>query len=322
MSTLVPISIALFVGQFIPYGNANLTQVVVQKAWSYRVAAFGEPTIGIFDEDEKLGWKLKPNASGTHYQPYVFDAEYNVDEEGNRITPGNYQQPKILFLGGSFTFGNGVDDHETFPYKLGSIFPDHKIINGAVMAWGTAQAWVKLQKSFEKYDDIDLVVYGFITHHLSRNYLNKDWLLLLESWGRKNPYFETEDGELYFRGLADAEKNGIPSDEKCDAKETEITLTFLQKMKSLCNNEGVPFAVLHLPAGVDDMYDINVLDVMEEDRYVDLRKKINYEGLKLERDVHYSQKGHDMVLEQISPEIKNWLQKPASILVANEVENN
>ena len=67
-----------------------------------------------------------------------------------------------------------------------------------------------MREQLERHDDIKMVVYGFITHHLRRNYLRKSWLEIIDNLrGRRNPFFILEDGNLRFQGLADKDLHGI-----------------------------------------------------------------------------------------------------------------
>ena len=53
----------------------------------------------------------------------IYDVIYTIDSNGLRIAPPyNYENdsPCILFFGGSFTFGEGVNDDEAMPYRVGT----------------------------------------------------------------------------------------------------------------------------------------------------------------------------------------------------------
>lgn len=47
----------------------------------------------------------------------VYDVSYSIDEHGMRLTRGSKQGPgTFLFFGGSFVFGEGIDDEDTLPF--------------------------------------------------------------------------------------------------------------------------------------------------------------------------------------------------------------
>ena len=54
---------------------------------------------------------------------YIYDVTYTIDKYGRRITPvidTPSRQQYLIFLGGSFTFGLGVEDKQTLPYWTGN----------------------------------------------------------------------------------------------------------------------------------------------------------------------------------------------------------
>lgn len=75
-----------------------------------------------------LGWAPRPGST-VRFRRYVddqlaFEMLFNIQENGLRIS--NVEQAAgraecVLFFGGSFTFGEGVDDHESMPYVVSEI---------------------------------------------------------------------------------------------------------------------------------------------------------------------------------------------------------
>ena len=55
---------------------------------------------------------------GLYTRKTKYRAHYRTDHYGRRMTPAG-EKKNILFLGCSFTFGQGVNDEETFPYLVG-----------------------------------------------------------------------------------------------------------------------------------------------------------------------------------------------------------
>ena len=84
-----------------------------------------------YGKTEPLGYRYKPNKEG-HNKKMVevkksgkkkifIDAKYNIDKRGNRKLPFSKSidySKSILFLGGSLTFGEGLNDNETLPYYI------------------------------------------------------------------------------------------------------------------------------------------------------------------------------------------------------------
>jgi hypothetical protein len=152
-----------------------------------------------------------------------------------------------------------------------------------------------------------MVVYGFITHHLHRNYVRREWLDLVKSWGRQNPHFEIENGQLVHKGLADPAKDGLPLDEGLKEKEKAITLRFLQEMKAFCNARSIPFLTVYLPDGEESDFDKAIGAVLAPDEFLDLRKKLPYESIRLKGDSHPSPEGHRAMAAAFVPVLSNVL---------------
>lgn len=175
-----------------------------RQFWLAKTRLFGKEPVGIWREDSRYGWSHEPNSTGRHREVPDFDVPYHIDSNGRRRTLGaaNHPARKILFLGGSFTFGHGVEDGEPYPALLQQQWPELECINAGVNAWGTTQALLTLQDEFEKGERFDLVVYGFISHHVSRNHLRRSWLDVLQAGrDRRNPWFALEGEELRMLSL-------------------------------------------------------------------------------------------------------------------------
>ncbi len=71
----------------------------------------------------------------------VYDVIYSIDENGLRVTPDfeiSADNPPVLFFGCSNTFGDGLDDHQTLPYLVGSSLKS-KVYNFAFVGYGPHQ---------------------------------------------------------------------------------------------------------------------------------------------------------------------------------------
>jgi len=89
------------------------------------------------EQDNKSAlWVLKSKFKYIDYfnlKPYI----YTTGQYRNRITNENSRQnKKILALGDSFTFGEKLNDKDTFIHKLQNAFPNYYFINSAVPGWG------------------------------------------------------------------------------------------------------------------------------------------------------------------------------------------
>ena len=148
---------------------------------------------------ERYGYTLKPNSIGK--QPIEsHEVTYTIDHDGARRIPRPWApHGKILFVGGSFTFGHAVDDEQTIPYLLATQYwPEWHVVNKAVNAWSTTHSLLKIKDELQTADPPDVIIYGFIGHHVTRNYRRTDWI---KGTGQPHPLFEIIDGNLAFQRL-------------------------------------------------------------------------------------------------------------------------
>lgn len=144
----------------------------------------------IAGRDEPLGYKFKPGQTGTNKKVLsnnltqaVIDTKYNIDLYGNRLLPFSDSidyTKSILFLGGSLTFGEALNDDETLPYyvsrKLGI-----NTINAGMNGYGAHQSLYILE-NYELYKartsskKIKFIIYRSILPHINRaaGYANWD----------------------------------------------------------------------------------------------------------------------------------------------------
>jgi len=200
----------------------------------------------IWTPHPELGWIHEPNGAGTH-RTREFSVAYSIDEEGCRITPSRPRSKgEIWFLGGSLTFGHGVHDSECYPARLAMRhWTDYRIRNYAVMAWGTGQAYLLLRRKLRERPRPEMVIYGWIDHHLCRNYLSREWLREMHRQGMRTPHFAIEDGGLVHKGLVGLE-SGLPETKFLLDQEVRVSIGLLAEMKKLCAEHDVPFFVVWL----------------------------------------------------------------------------
>ena len=124
-----------------------------------------------FDKfDPTKGWVTIPNASNILY----FENKLvSSNSKGIRGTV-EYQYARdkkklrILFLGDSFTFGDEVDDNETYPYYLQQMLPNTEVINLGVHGYGHDQMLIYLKEEGVKYKP-DIIVLGYVGADTHRN---------------------------------------------------------------------------------------------------------------------------------------------------------
>ena len=140
-----------------------------------------------FIVDEILGWKPKP---GEHlFLPWADGGKktkLTILDDGSRFNGqiNSNKKEKIIFIGGSLTQGQAVDDAETFSWILQKKIKNYKVKNYGVGGYGGTQSFLKLKSIFKIQNDIKLVIYGFIPHHEIRNIAAGSWMYLLKENSR------------------------------------------------------------------------------------------------------------------------------------------
>jgi hypothetical protein len=134
------------------------------------------------------GWAVKPNITNKT----VFDHKkiLNTNSKGIRgKVEYNYEKnphkTRILILGDSYTFGEGVSDTETYPYYLQQMLPNTEIINFGVNAYGYDQMFIYLQEEGFKYHP-DIVLLGHAPWDNIRNLHAFSWAAKPRFCWRKN----------------------------------------------------------------------------------------------------------------------------------------
>ncbi len=154
---------------------------------------------------EKLGYRLREDikevlAVKVQGDETVYVAAYHLKPDGWRITPKAPEAKRAaVFMGDSFTFGIGVDDEDTYPYKVGNMLGGiYQSYNYGVGGWGTHQvlAMVEdgwLDEVFAQYGIVH-VFYMPIDDHKNR-------IAGASPWDEDGPCYELqEDNTLTYSG--------------------------------------------------------------------------------------------------------------------------
>lgn len=130
-----------------------------------------------FEKDPLLGWHLIP---GTHrFAPVSALAQETTGtilNGGHRVTQPpalpttSSNRPKLIFLGDSFTFGDGLNDYETYPWVTQELLPQYEVTNLAVPGYGTCQIYLQLLE-YSKTHPLNsaTIIYGMNEFHERRN---------------------------------------------------------------------------------------------------------------------------------------------------------
>lgn len=275
-----------------------------------------EGHLGRFDQE--LGWAYLPN----NFSSYQFGESNSpialyFNRDGIRVPGSSFEfdlaKPSALFIGDSFTMGQGLFFEETFVGQFGQ-FKDIplQVVNLGVQGYGTDQAFLSLKKFISKFNT-KLVVYAFIHEHIERNgnYDRRMLLPYLRFPGTKPLFKLDHNGKLYLAQKPVLYKNYINS-WLLDAliltverqrwwsspKPVDVTEAIIREMQRVSEKHGAHFVVINWYGGIEWSYDI-----MQELKGVDVigSKEImpDWWHLKIPGDGHPNQEAHGRIARML-----------------------
>lgn len=162
---------------------------------------------GLTERHELLGVRLARDKA-VKAVTYVdgepaFEVTCTLDSWRRRATPVRDREQRdrfIAFFGGSFAFGQGVNDDETLPYYVGEGAPRYMPYNYGAPAQGPQHMLLRIQEPALK-EGIPvaqgIAVYVYIPDHVNRAI---GAMPAFNQWMRRFPYFRLEDGALVHDG--------------------------------------------------------------------------------------------------------------------------
>jgi len=139
--------------------------------WMQNHAAAGDLYYAFDTHDPLLGWRSRP---GLRDEPaFGNQARLSTNELGLRgaATPSLLPAPgvrRILVLGDSFTFGEDVEDDETFAALLDQSLPRSEVLNFGVHGFGHDQMLLLFREVGRKYSP-EIVILAFVYDDIYRN---------------------------------------------------------------------------------------------------------------------------------------------------------
>lgn len=137
-----------------------------------------------FRPDDVLGYapRDRVTVTATKGSPdkLSYRVTYTIDSLGLRRSPPDTRPgaPCILFFGGSFTFGEGVEDDESMPWVVGEL-TGYRTLNFGFYGYGPHQMLAALEAGLvaEKVADcpVEAVVYQAIAGHAARAAGKRAW---------------------------------------------------------------------------------------------------------------------------------------------------
>jgi hypothetical protein len=147
----------------------------------------------LFRSDAQTGWSNAPNLVTTRINAAGEQWSIRTDENGQRVTSQNpHSTHKLLILGDSLSFGEGINVEDRFDVKMLPLLPGMRVINTGTMGYGTDQEYVAFQnwRHLLQSGDIVLIVLN-----------QSDYYEVLRQryFGRAKPYFEKVNGSFVLR---------------------------------------------------------------------------------------------------------------------------
>jgi len=178
------------------------------------------PALGIADcdsnirKDPLLGYSPKPEKARTSClrsigDVPVYDIIVTTLDSGWRITPqrGDKARTAVIFLGCSYTFGDGLRDEQSYPYLVGEALGDaYQTFNFGLSGYGTHQMLAliesgRLDDIFKRYEKV-YVFYLTLDDHIRRcgGYA---------SWDTDGPRYILQNGVATYTGSFAANRSWL-----------------------------------------------------------------------------------------------------------------
>lgn len=162
---------------------------------------------GYYKADDILGYaprQDKVTSSSEYYgSDLIYNVTYTIAPDGLRQAPsagGHRSDGCVLFFGDSFTFGEGVNDDETMPYRVG-VSSNVAVYNFGFHGYGPHQMLAALEQGLVakklRACQPKAAVYQAIYDHTAR-------AAGYAFWDRRGPYYKLlPDGSVTFAGHFD-----------------------------------------------------------------------------------------------------------------------
>lgn len=150
----------------------------------------------VFDQFHPTrGWANRPHVRNARIMRYPDGGHWTVNTNSRGLRGRTeYAQPKppgtirIVVLGDSFTFGEEVDDDDTYCAQLNALLAGTEVLNLGVHGYGHDQMLIYLTEEGVGYSP-DIVIVGFVTEDVQRNVVQfKDYA---------KPRFSVSGGRLH-----------------------------------------------------------------------------------------------------------------------------
>jgi len=126
----------------------------------------------------------------------VYQVDYTFDTAGRRVTPPERVHPAVgtvLAFGGSFTFGEGVSDAETMPWRVAELTGRRwRVVNLGFQGWGPQQMTAALDAGLLR----EVAVGGRLEAVYQCGFFHVERAAGLVRWARGTPRYVLDDGAV------------------------------------------------------------------------------------------------------------------------------
>jgi hypothetical protein len=140
----------------------------------------------------------------------IYEAHYTLIKDGLREFEPRPKRKKILLLGCSFVFGEGLNDDETLMYYLKNLLQDFEIVSIARPGWGPNDVLLFLRSHPQYMNNVHQAFYFFIDDHWNRVFAPAHLVAdpALRSYLMMKPYFEQNGEDFEYAGSIESQRKG------------------------------------------------------------------------------------------------------------------
>jgi hypothetical protein len=156
-------------------------------------AKYVSKRVRLFRSDAQTGWSNRPDLLATQTNAVGRRWSIKTDKNGQRIVAQNPPAGhRILILGDSLSFGEGVEVEDRFDVKMLSSLSDTRVVNTGVMGYGTDQEYVTFTNWKHVLETGDTVL-------IMLNQSDYFDVLRQRFFDRAKPYLEKEGSSFVLR---------------------------------------------------------------------------------------------------------------------------
>lgn len=273
-------------------GLLKRTKLDVKASYVDQKLKEKRPVIGAFDDE--LGWGFTPNSS-ERFQTTDFNVEYRINAFGFRdndwpFPPTDASNTRILALGESTVFGEGVDYGQRFTEVIEDRLKDVDVLNMGVWGFGADQSLLQLEREGKKFHPQIVILFAI-----------KDFFercKFYQRLGAQKPRFILSGDQLVLEGLSSVRKKygsptPFPNPLENASKETTSSITKKSALLTLL----LSTRTLDRVAGTSDQAHWDHISTQLQE---DAKKGVSYSQADFEKFVGLLLKRYQKVCQEMS----------------------